>query len=240
MRRRLIDYYNLELQHLREMGSEFAEQFPKIAGRLGMNGLEVADPYVERLLEGVAFLAGRVQLKLDAEFPRFTQALLEIVHPHYLAPIPPMVVAQLTPELDDKNLASGSKVVARGTALQSMVGNDEVTACEFRTAQDVTLWPVQVASVRYFSFAPDLPLNALRVGPRIKGGVRIRLRTPGDLTFAKIAMDRLPIYLAGRDDVANKLYELCLAAPLGTLVLPARTPAPWHELLPASTIPPPG
>ena len=85
---RLLQYYNLELQHLRETGAEFAQQFPKIAARLGMHGLEVADPYVERLLEGVAFLAARVQLKIDAEFPRFTQALLEIVYPHYLAPTP--------------------------------------------------------------------------------------------------------------------------------------------------------
>ena len=83
---RLLRYYNQELQHLREMGAEFARQFPKIAGRLGMNGIEVADPYVERLLEGTGFLAARIQLKLDAEFPRFTQRLLEMLHPHYLAP----------------------------------------------------------------------------------------------------------------------------------------------------------
>ena len=94
---RLLKYYNLELQHLREMGAEFAQQFPKIAARLGMSGLEVADPYVERLLEGTAFLAARVQLKLDAEFPRFTQSLLEIIYPHYLAPTPSMLVAQLQP-----------------------------------------------------------------------------------------------------------------------------------------------
>ena len=95
---RLLQYYNLELQHLREMGAEFAQHFPKIAGRLGMSGLEVADPYVERLLEGVGFLAARVQLKLDAEFPRFTQSLLETIYPHYLAPTPSMLVAQFTPD----------------------------------------------------------------------------------------------------------------------------------------------
>ena len=95
---RLLRYYNLELQHLHEMGAEFAQEFPKIAARLGMNGLEVADPYVERLIEGVGFMAARVQLKLDAEFPRFTQALLEIVHPHFLAPTPSMVVAQIAPD----------------------------------------------------------------------------------------------------------------------------------------------
>src|SRR5512134_4188982 len=96
---RLLRYYNLELQHLREMGAEFAQQFPKIAARLGMNGLEVSDPYVERLLEGSAFLAARVQLKLDAEFPRFTQSLLEIVYPSYLAPTPSMAIVQLQPQL---------------------------------------------------------------------------------------------------------------------------------------------
>src|SRR5919107_3589478 len=116
---RLLKYYNLELQHLHEMGDEFAQQFPKIAARLGMNGLEVADPYVERLLEGVAFLAARVQLKLDAEFPRFTQALLEMVYPHYLAPAPSMLVAQLHPDVTDPNLAVGP-TVARGSTMYSV------------------------------------------------------------------------------------------------------------------------
>src|SRR5437763_1385360 len=93
---RLLRHYNQELQHLREMGAEFAQQFPKIAGRLGMSGLEVSDPYVERLLEGTSFLAARVQLKLDAEFPRFTQRLLEIVYPHYLAPTPAMAITSMS------------------------------------------------------------------------------------------------------------------------------------------------
>ena len=75
---RLLDYYNRELAYLRELGAEFSRQHPKIAGRLGMSGIEVADPYVERLLEGFAFLSGRIHLKMDAEFPRFSQRLLEL------------------------------------------------------------------------------------------------------------------------------------------------------------------
>src|SRR5436190_23252299 len=118
---RLLQYYNLELQHLREMGAEFAHQFPKIAARLGMNGIEVADPYVERLLEGVGFMAARVQLKLDAEFPRFTQTLLEIIYPHYLAPTPSMLVAQFLPDPKDPSLAGGTRTVPRGTALHSFM-----------------------------------------------------------------------------------------------------------------------
>ena len=95
---RLLEYYNRELQHLRELGGEFAREFPKIAGRLGLEGFECADPYVERLLEGFSFLAARVQLKMDAEFPHFTQHLLEIIYPSYLAPTPSMLVARFQPD----------------------------------------------------------------------------------------------------------------------------------------------
>src|SRR5262249_48443803 len=235
---RLLQYYNLELQHLRETGAEFAQQFPKIAARLGMHGLEVADPYVERLLEGVAFLAARVQLKIDAEFPRFTQALLEIVYPHYLAPTPSMLVAQLNPDVNDPTLGTGPRV-PRGTTLSGLQGADDATACDFRTAHDVTLWPLEIVSANYFSFAPDLPLNTLPIARSIRGGLRIRLKTTG-MKVAQTAIDRLPFYLGGRDDVANKLYELTLATPLGVLVWPSKSPTPRAEFLPASSVRPVG
>src|SRR3954466_12038138 len=236
---RLLQYYNLELQHLRETGAEFAQQFPKIAARLGMHGLEVADPYVERLLEGGAFLAARVQLKLDAEFPRFTQALLEIIYPHYLAPTPSMLIAQFQPDLNDPNVGSGPRV-PRGSTLSGLQGPEDATACDFRTAHDVTLWPVEIVSASYFSFAPDLPLNTLPIAQRVRGGGRIRLRTTAGVKFSQLPLDRLRFYLTGRDDVAIKLYELCLATGLGTLVLPSKGASRSHEFLPAATIKPVG
>ena len=76
---RLLKYYNRELQFIREAGAEFATEFPKIASRLSIDGFECADPYVERLLEGFAFLAARGQLKFDAEYPRFTEHLRHTV-----------------------------------------------------------------------------------------------------------------------------------------------------------------
>jgi len=236
---RLLQYYNIELQHLREMGAEFAEEFPKIAARLGMNGLEVTDPYVERLIEGVGFLAARVQLKLDAEFPRFTQSLLETIYPHYLAPTPSMLVAQFTPDGNEPGLASGV-TVPRGTTMHGVKGADDPTECEFRTSQDVRLWPIEVVSTSYFSYAPDLPLTALPIAQRIKGGVRIRLRTTAGLKFSQTVLDRLPLYLTGRTDVANSLYELCLAGGIGTLVLSGKDASRSYELLPASSIQPLG
>src|SRR3954454_23379022 len=113
---RLLKHYNTELAHLREMGVEFAQQFPKIAARLGISDFNVADPYIERLLEGTAFLAARVQLKIEEEFPRFTQQLTHVVLPQAACPTPAMLIARLAPDLASPNLADGF-VVPRGAAL---------------------------------------------------------------------------------------------------------------------------
>src|SRR5256886_16001920 len=121
---RMLRYYNQELQYMREMGAEFAAAFPKIAARLALDATEVADPYVERLLEGFSFLSARVRLKLDAEFPRFTQHLLECVYPHYLAPTPSMAIVQFAPSLADGSLAAGF-TIARGTVLPRLLPRDE-------------------------------------------------------------------------------------------------------------------
>ena len=95
---RLLRLYESELAFVRDMGGEFARDFPKVAARLNLGSLEVADPYVERLLEGFAFLTARVQLKMEAEFPTFTQSLLQMVYPHYMAPTPSMAVVRFTPD----------------------------------------------------------------------------------------------------------------------------------------------
>jgi type VI secretion system protein ImpG len=236
---RLLEYYERELQHLREMGAEFARQYPKIAARLGMRGIEVADPYVERLVEAFGFLAARIQLKLDAEFPRFTQRLLETVYPHYLAPTPAMLVAKIQPELTETNLAAGFPI-PRGTLMHGMVGKEDDTASDFRTAHEVTLWPIEVAEAKYFSFAPDLPLAAFPERQTVRGGVRLKLRATAGLKFSQIGIDRLRLYLSGADDVARKLYELMFASPIGGMLVPTARPAPWFEAIPASQIQPAG
>lgn len=236
---RLLRHYNEELSHLREMGAEFARQFPKIAARLGMDGIAVTDPYVERLLEGVAFLAARVQLKLNAEFPRFTERLLDIVFPGFLAPTPAMLVAQFRPQIDETNLAKGF-TIPRGSAMRAQLGKGDTTACEFRTAHDVTLWPLELVSAEYFSYAPDVPLASLPVGKSVRGGVRLRVKTTAGLKFNQIDLNRLRVFFSGSDDVAYRLHELCLGASLGVVVLPAPRPSAWHTFLPSRSIRPVG
>ncbi len=227
---RLLRYYNEELRHLREMGAEFAQQFPKIAARLGIEGLEVTDPYVERLLEGFAFLAGRIQLKLDAEFPRFTQRLLEIVYPQFLAPTPAMLIAQVHPELGDPSLAEGV-TLARGSVMSSQAGKSGGTECEFRSAHALTLWPLEITHAEYFSQAADLPMAALPEWRRYRSGLRLRLRTTAGLDFSRLAISDLRLHCAGIDDIAYRLHELVGGHTLGVLVLPTQRPAAWHEAI---------
>jgi type VI secretion system protein ImpG len=229
---RLLQYYEHELRYVRELGAEFAAEFPAIAGRLGLSArsaAEVADPYVERLLEAFAFLAARVQLKVDAEFPRFTQHLLEMVYPHYLAPTPSMAVVQLVPNLTEGSLAAGF-TVARGTVLRSRLGRGDQTPCEYRTAHEVTQWPLEVVEAEYSTLLTGL--RQLRIAPaaRARAMLRIRLRASPGLTFDKLALDKLPLWLGGSDEIAMRLYEQLASAVAIVARSPAR-PSPWHEVI---------
>src|SRR5262245_51540050 len=127
MNPRLLEYYNRELQFMRESGAEFARAYPRVAARLGLDGLECADPYVERLLEGFAFLAARVQLKLDARHSDFTQQLLELVYPGFVAPVPSAVIAEIIPDPEEGSLKEGVQI-ERGSALKTPLAKGERTA----------------------------------------------------------------------------------------------------------------
>ncbi len=199
-------YYNEELHYLRELGSEFAEGFPKIAGRLGMKGVEVSDPYVERLLEGFAFLSTRVRLKLDAEFPRFTRHLLDVLYPTYLAPMPSMAVVQYDPDPTEASLNNGY-LIPRHSSMRSLLGKDEQTRCEYRSAHNVTLWPIEVAEVKYYSSRAALASAGVDATGSGKAGLRITLRTLAGQKFSDLALDELNLFLAGAGAIPTAVYE---------------------------------
>lgn len=226
---RLLRLYNEELAHLREVGAEFAHEFPKVARRLSMDGLEVADPYVERLLEGCAFLNARTQLKLDAQYPQFIAHLLETLYPNFLAPVPSMMVARLAPDLANPGLARGLKV-PRGAALSSSLARGQNSRCEFRSAHDIWLWPIEIIKAQVFAHAADLPLAQLPVARQIRGGLRLRLRLHGGLRFAELPLDALQIHVSAPGDAGWRLHELLGRAALGTLVWPVGSTAPAAAL----------
>ena len=228
----LLDYYARELRHVRETAGEFAREFPQVAGQLGLVGLERAsecpDPYVERLLEGFAYLTARVQLKIDAEFPRFSQHLLETVYPHYLPPTPSMAIAQLQPSLQEGTLSDGY-VVPRHSMLRGRLGPRQQTTCRYQTAHDVNLLPLEVVHAEYRPFVGDLAGSRVPGLAKARATIRLRLRTTAGLNFSRIRLDNLPFFLAGDSRTATQIYELLMARTVGILLRPGQGQGNWHE-----------
>ncbi len=233
MDRRLLKYYDRELRHLQGMAKEFAREFPKVAGRLSIDDFPCADPYVERLLEGFAFLAARVQLKLESEFPRFTQNLLETVYPHYLAPTPSMAVVEITPDHAEGGLSKGF-TLPRGTILRSVIGPGERTSCEYRTGNPLTLWPTKLAEARYYTRDVGLlglagameeanpDARAMGTLTPAKSALRLRIKATAGVTFDKMDLDDLTIYLRGADATPMRLYEQIIAHGRAVVVRPVK------------------
>ena len=207
---RFRDYYERELRHLAESCGEFAADFPKIAGRLGLEGFikefQCPDPYVERLLEGFAYMAARVQLKVDAEYPQFTQHLLEMVYPDYLAPTPSIGIARFQPDMSQGSLADGIPI-PRGTRLKSGLGHTVQTACQYQTCHALRLWPIEIAEVRYLSSSGEVAQLAVPHANQARAALRLRLRLTLGEQFSKLPLDELTFYLRGGDPVAMRLYE---------------------------------
>ncbi|CAB3669244.1 type VI secretion system baseplate subunit TssF [Achromobacter pestifer] len=234
----LLDYYNRELVYLRELGAEFAQAHPKVAGRLGMNATEVADPYVERLLEGFSFLTARIQMKMDAEFPRFSQRLLEVVYPNYLAPTPAMAIVQFSPSMNEGTLAGGFEL-PRGTLLRGRVPRGEQTSCEFTTGHAVRLWPLQVTQAEFTAAPQDLPLARLglagRAG-RVLSALRIRIEVGGGQRMEDLDLDQLVFHLNGQDLQMQRLLEVVMGHTVAVLGHDTARPVAWVNKLPASAV----
>ena len=200
---RFLELYNQELKFIRESGAEFAKEYPKIAGRLGLDGFDCSDPYVERLLEGFAFLSARVHRKLDASFPEFTQHLLELLFPTFLQPVPSMLVAQFQPDYEEGSLLGGVNI-AKHTSLFSLLGKDEQTPCEYRTSREMTLWPLTLTQAEYV-YSQDLLAyggdDAALAGPlkMAKSAIKITLETPDNIKVSDLSLDSLNFYIRGSE-----------------------------------------
>jgi len=213
---RLLDYYNRELTYMHELGAEFAQRYPKIAGRLGMRGIEVSDPYVERLLEGFSFLTARIQLKMDAEFPRFSQRLLEVVYPNFLAPLPAMAVVQIDGNLNEGSLKAGYEL-PRHTILRGRMIKGEQTACEFRTGHAVTLWPIKITEASIGPVPAEIAHAMPAVARQAKSAITIKLEAVGGARFAEMPLDRLEFFLSGAELHALRVLELAVHHSVGTV-----------------------
>ncbi|MDB6141977.1 MAG: ImpG [Pseudomonas sp.] len=197
----LLPYYEKELSHLRSLGQEFAQQYPKIASRLLMEGDNCEDPHAERLIEAFSFLAARIHKKLDDEFPEIVESFLEVMYPHYLRP---------TPSLSICELGTGSSVkitdrhtIKRHTELSSATVNG--VACKFRTCYPVDVWPVAVSGASFIELERSA-FNGHSVD--LVAQLRISLVTTGDAHFGPLNIQQLRFFLDGESTLMLQLYEL--------------------------------
>lgn len=212
MRDDLLYYYERELAFMRQMGAEFAERYPKVASRLQLERSKCEDPHVERLLEGFAFLAARVHLKIDDDFPEVSEGLLNVIYPHYVRPLPSMSLVEFELDPVQGKLTTGLPV-PRGSQLYARPSGG--VACRFQTCYDTTLWPVSVAAAQWTT--PERLRPAVRA-PEAVAALRLELRCLPEVRFDKLELDTLRIHLAGEGNVVYPLYELLAGNLVSVLV----------------------
>ena len=229
----LLPYYERELDAIKRLAAEFADTHPKIAGRLRLSADAVDDPHVARLLEGVAFLAARVHHRLDDEFPELTDALLGLLYPHYLAPMPSCMVAQFDCQPDLMNPARLPAGHRRSTPNRCTARNC-ATAPPHPSRCGRSRWRTS-ASPACRSWRPPT-----RPPPAPTGVLRITLKCASpEVTFTQLGVDRLRFFLRGPTNQALALYEL-LGAHAISIAYADNAVDPAPVIVPASAIEPVG
>ena len=227
MNRAFLNAYNRELGILYERSAEFAEEYPGIAERLGGLTRDKLDPGIAGLLEGAAFLAARVQLKLDSEVATFTEALLEQLLPGDLAPTPAAMIVQAMPNFGEPDLLEGKSYPAGSYLDATYVEREQRFTCRFRLSAPLELWPLAIDKAVYHTSPAGLQSLGLEVLPETAAGLRLRLfrrtdnekrdpdepRKPGEkpALVDPIRCDRLPVQLAGPRADQIALYEQLFA-----------------------------
>ena len=231
MRDELLPYYERELKFIRQMAGEFAQKYPKVAGRLLLEpDKECEDPHVERLIQAFALLAGRIHHKLDDEFPEITEALLDALYPHYLRPVPPMGIAQFQLDPSQSAVPAATRVPS-GTPIHSKADGGHF--CSFRTCYPVDLWPVRVTGA---SVSVTNRFAGAGLAADTAAVIRIGIECLGGLEFGKLPIESIRFYLSGESAAVHTLYEFLFVNSLRVTLraLPAKDGAPQAILPPAS------
>lgn len=195
----LLDYFERELKYLRRRGTDFAKRYPSIAGKLELQSTGSADPHVERLIEAFAFLTARIHRRLDDDFPEITDALLSVIQPQFLAPIPSLAIAQF--DIDpSQGKATEALRISSGSVLRSPPVRGE--PCLFRSCYDVDIWPIKVLHAELVSVQPDDAPP-----PSARSLLRIRIGTLDQSPLAELGLDKLRFYLHGSEQTPYFLYD---------------------------------
>ena len=229
MDRVFLEYYEDELTHLRGLAKEFAAIHPAVAKNLSIDVTPCPDPYVERLLEGVAFLTARTRLKVDGERSRFARNILDALYPDLVAPAPAVSSVILQPGPQTETMIEGH-VVKRGTRLVSRLREGQSTRTTYTTAQDVTLWPIEIRSVDYLQDKGAL-ISAGIAEHRLAGaecGLKITLARRGTGGLGELDLDALELTFPERA-VGGAIFDAVHGATLAVLARPSGSKKDYKE-----------
>ena len=207
MSEELYPYYQSELYFIRKLAQEFARKYPAAAARLQLEPDRSADPHVERLIEAFALLSGRIQHKLHDEFPELTDAVLSVVYPHVLAPVPSLATVQFLP--DPARATPDGVAIPAGSRLNTDRVGD--LSCHYRTCYPVQLWPIRVEAARLYP--PPFP-SGLNPPPQAQAAIRLKFQIEGELAFDQFSFDSIRLHLQGDQTLTAPLYDLLFAHAL--------------------------
>lgn len=231
----LLPYYERELGYLRELSGEFARRYPKVAGRLQLEGDQCEDPHTERLIEAFAFLSARIHRKLDDEYPEIASSFLEVLYPHYLRPIPASTIVQFESDPQRPEIAK-RYTIERQHPVHAPAINGVI--CKFRTCYPVDLYPLSLKQARLELTSGSAHLR--RLAPDAAAILTLELETHGDLDIAGIDLTSLRCFLDGEPALMYLLYELLLSHTLRVRVGDGSDDPGRTRELPASSITPVG
>lgn len=219
MKKAFRDAYNRELALLYERSADFAKDYPGIADRLGGLVRENLDPAVAGLLEGTAFLAARVQLKMEEEFRTFSTELINQIFPEALSPTPSVMLVKANPPFENKDLVEGLHFDTGDYLDARFVDSDQRVSCRFRLCSPLSVWPLAITKAKYHpSPAPLLAAGEAEVAKGTKAGLAITIMRPLDAScetaggpINELTLDTLPIYLTADLPDAVGIYEQIFA-----------------------------
>lgn len=210
---KLLPYYEQELGYLRRHLRDFAERYPKIAGRLLISGEVCEDPHIERMIESFALLNARIAKRLDDDYPEFTEALFEVLYPHYVRPFPSCSIAHI--EAGDSQQQTTTSVISRGTQLNTRTVRG--AACTFRTIYPVTIAPLAIAQAR-FEAVVQTP-DAMHLPTGASAGIDITINSTSEqFALRDFSPPKLRVFIDGEPSFCAALRDTLFMRCIGAYV----------------------
>lgn len=207
---KFLHIYNEELRFLKESGKVFAEEHPQVAQYLGMNPDGILDPFVERLLEGTAFLSSRVKERIDYEHPEFALQMLSRLAPLWHTPMPSIATIAVKPDLTSPQWQNKVSILrhSRVHLTDSTLHDKPAIFC---TGRELNIQPVNIEFAECVgSVASGVPSAVVE---HLHGGqayIRLRFTTMAVSVLSELCFDPMYLTMAGDAVKSNLLIRYLL------------------------------